>query len=117
MAKTYAGRADFRVIYVREAHPDDGWQVPQNRRSGVVFAAPKTLGEREKIAKACEVGLALKMPILLDGMDDAVEKAYAAWPDRIYIVGSDGKIAYKGEPGPRGFRPADAEAALKRLLN
>jgi hypothetical protein len=32
-----------------------------------------------------------------------VEQAYAAWPDRIYVVGTDGRIAYKGGPGPRGF--------------
>jgi Ca2+-binding EF-hand superfamily protein len=49
-------------------------------------------------------------------MDNAVEKAYAGWPDRIYIVGADGAIAYKGGPGPAGFRPHEAEEALRRLL-
>jgi hypothetical protein len=117
MAKTYRGKADFRVVYVREAHPEDGWQVAQNTRAGVVYNEPKTLAEREKIAKECETGLQLKMPILIDGMDDSVEKAYAGWPDRIYVIDRAGKIAFKGAPGPRGFRPAEAEEALKRMLN
>jgi acetyl esterase len=32
----------------------------------------------------------LSIPCLLDGMDDAVEKAYAGWPDRLYIVDAEG---------------------------
>jgi hypothetical protein len=116
MYERHREKADFRVVYVREAHPADGWQVPKNRVDGVVFNEPKTLEERIKVARECAVGLALKLPIVIDGMDDAVEKAYAGWPDRIYIVDAQGKIAYKGAPGPAGFRPAEAEAALRRLL-
>ncbi len=116
MAASYAGRADFKVVYVREAHPDDGWQVPKNRRAGIVFNSPKTLAEREKIALQCETALALKIPILLDNMDDATERAYRAWPDRIYVVDAKGKLAFVGDPGPRGFRPVEAETALKAVL-
>lgn len=116
MAKAYGDRADFWVIYVREAHPADGWQMPQNQRDGVVFNAPKSFAERERIASECETGLRLKMPILIDNMDDAVEHAYSGWPDRIYIVGKDGRIAFKGDRGPGGFRPAAAEQTLKRIL-
>ena len=39
--------------------------------------------------------------------------AYAAWPDRLYVVGVDGKIAYQGGPGPGGFRVNEVEAWLK----
>jgi hypothetical protein len=117
MQATYGKQADFKVVYVREAHPSDGWQVPQNERQGVVFKEPTTLQEREEIAAACATGLKISIPILVDGMDDKVEKAYAGWPDRIYIVGVDGKVAYQGRPGPSGFRPAEAEEALKRILS
>jgi hypothetical protein len=112
----YRDRADFWIVYVREAHPKDGWQVPQNVAQGVTIAAPKTLEERERAAMECQAHLELKIPILIDGMDDAVEKAYSGWPDRIYVVGRDGRIAYKGGPGPGGFRPAEAERALATLL-
>ena len=49
-------------------------------------------------------------------MDDKMEAAFAAWPDRIYVIDKDGKVAYKGKPGPGGFRVGEAEEALKRLL-
>jgi hypothetical protein len=37
-------------------------------------------------------------------MDDAVEKAYDAFPDRIFVVDEKGRIAVRAEPGPWGFR-------------
>ena len=37
---------------------------------------------------------------------------YAAHPDRLYLVGKDGKLAWVGEQGPRGFRPNELEAAI-----
>jgi len=116
MAKKYAKRADFWVVYVREAHPSDGWQVPQNERQGVIFNTPKTTSEREEVASACASDLKISIPIIVDGMNDKVESAYAGWPDRIYIVGTDGKIVFRGRPGPGGFRPDEAEAALRKVL-
>ncbi len=52
----------------------------------------------------------------VDGVDDAVALAYNAWPERIYIVRPDGRIHYKSGLGPFGFRPAEAEASLAKLL-
>lgn len=49
-------------------------------------------------------------------MENAAERAYGAWPDRLYLVDTAGKIAYRGAPGPRGFKPEELEAALKALL-
>jgi hypothetical protein len=51
---------------------------------------------------------------LVDTMDDATDRAYAAWPSRIFLVDVDGKIAVRGEPGPRGLVPA-ANAVEKWL--
>src|SRR5206468_7455206 len=42
--------------------------------------------------------------------------AYSAWPDRIYVVDVAGRVAYKGAPGPWGFRTAEAAAMIERLL-
>lgn len=56
-----------------------------------------------------------RMPGALDTMDGRAEKAYAAWPERIYIVGRDGRILYKGDVGPFGFHPDEAEKALAAL--
>lgn len=116
MYAKYKEEADFLVVYIREAHPEDGWQVRANERDGVIIKSHKSEEERIEAASACAVGLKLSMPILIDDMNDTVEKAYQGWPDRIYIVGKDGKIAYKGARGPAGFKPKEAEEALKKLL-
>jgi hypothetical protein len=116
MYAKYKDKADFRVVYIREAHPTDGWQAPANVRDGVLVKNHTSEGERAKAARACATGLKLSIPMLIDDMNDTVERAYQGWPDRIYIVGTDGKIAYKGARGPAGFRPNEAEAALKKLL-
>jgi hypothetical protein len=56
------------------------------------------------------------MPVLVDGMDDAASEAFAAWPERVYVVGSGGRIAFAGGPGPWGFDPDEAATALEALL-
>jgi len=98
------------VIYIKEAHPTDGWSMPRNEQQGIHIKDPKTYDERVNVArKACST-LKIKLPCLVDSMDNAVNRAYAGWPDRLYIVDKDGKIAVKGAPGPAGFAPAVQEA-------
>jgi len=55
--------------------------------------------------------LKLDIPAVVDKLDDRVNRDYAGWPDRLYLVSKDGKIAYKGGPGPGGFRPSELEEA------
>ena len=52
----------------------------------------------------------------LDPMNAPADRAYSAWPERIYVIETGGRIAYKAEPGPFGFEPEQAEKVLKRLL-
>lgn len=54
--------------------------------------------------------------MLVDGMDDAVNKAYAAWPERLYVVGLDGRLVFAGEMGPMGFSVEACEKALAAYL-
>jgi hypothetical protein len=56
------------------------------------------------------------MPMAVDGVDNAVASAYGGWPDRLYLVGSDGRIAYQGGEGPFGFKPDELERAIEREL-
>jgi hypothetical protein len=58
----------------------------------------------------------MTIPCLVDGIDNAVDKAYSAAPDRLCVVDIDGKVAYHSKRGPRGFKPRDAEAAMKAVL-
>ena len=104
------------IVYIKEAHPDDGWQMPKNKQEGVVVDQPKTEEERAKVATTCAASLKLSLPFVIDSLDNKTEAAYAGWPDRLYIVGKDGKLAYKGEPGPRGFNVKAMEARLAEVL-
>ena len=54
------------------------------------------------------------MPTVIDREDNRANKAYAGWPDRLYVVGIDGRVAYRGGPGPGGFRVNEVEDWLKR---
>ncbi len=112
----YGDRAAFLLVYIREAHPVGGRTMKVNDRDGIRVRDPATTKEREAIAADCVKALRLSIPCLVDGVDDAVGKAYAAWPDRIYVVDAEGTIAYKGGTGPKGFRPREAEKTLRRLL-
>ena len=68
------------------------------------------------MAGKCAGALGLKMTTVVDDVKDSVNQAYNAWPERIYLIGVDGKIAYKGGIGPFGFKPGEARDALVRLL-
>lgn len=59
--------------------------------------------------------LDIKFPIVVDKIDNKVGEDYAGWPDRLYIVGADGRIVYKGGPGPKGFDVAEMARELEKL--
>lgn len=46
-------------------------------------------------------------------MKNGASTAYHAMPDRLFVIGVDGKIAYRGDRGPRGFKLDELEAHLK----
>ena len=116
MYDKYGQEAAFFVVYIGEAHPSDAWQLPSNLRDQVVFASPTDMASRTELADICVVRLGLKLPAVVDRFDDATEKAYTGWPDRLYLIGADGRVAYKSNPGPFGFKPDQLEAALRETL-
>ena len=103
----------FFIVYIREAHPEDGWVLADNRREEIALVDPVSLEERAKAADACALRLSTRIPILLDDVDDAVASAYGAWPDRLYLIGRDGKVAFQGEVGPFGFKPEELARAIE----
>lgn len=104
------------MVYIEEAHASDLWQLPANEKQGVVFATPRTEGERSDLASACVRNLKIDLPAVVDGLDNFTERAYTAWPDRLVVIDKYGRVAFKSAPGPFGFRPADMEAALRRVI-
>jgi hypothetical protein len=106
----------FVVVYIREAHPEEGWILPENRRSGVAIHEPTTNEERQAVAQACATNLKMSMPTVIDEVDNEVASVYGGWPDRLYLIDSDGRIVYQGGEGPFGFKPEELGAAIGRLL-
>jgi type I thyroxine 5'-deiodinase len=94
----------------------DGWQMPSNVEDKILVASAHSFEERDTAANVCVVKLGIKIPALVDDISDTTEIAYTGWPDRLYVVGSDGRITYKSAPGPYGFKPQEVEKTLQRLV-
>jgi len=113
----YKDRAKFFLVYVREAHPSDGWWMTSNERAGIKLPQPQSTKERQHVAQTCRKHLDLKIPFLVDTIDDAAGAAYSGMPNRLYLIDGEGKIAFKNGRGPFGFHPRELEQALVLLLN
>src|SRR5262245_42124035 len=90
--------------------------MASNDKAGVVFAQPRSKAERESVAAKCCASLNITMPLLVDDIDDRVGHAYSGMPDRLYVIGRDGRVVYKGGRGPFGFSPAEMEQSLVMCL-
>jgi hypothetical protein len=89
--------------------------MPLNEKEGIKLRQPKTYEERVKVAGECMKELKLTIPCLVDDLENTAQKGYAGWPDRFYVIDKEGKVAYRGAPGPSGFKPSEAEDALRKL--
>ena len=106
----------FCVVYIREAHPEEGWVVSANRDMDIRVNDPTTDEERRDVAVTCALRLNIRMPVVIDAIDDSIARAYGALPDRLYLIGKGGLVAFQGAPGPVGFRPKELEQAIEREL-
>ena len=115
------------MVYIREAHPVDGWWLGQGLAGKMVKMRfpkaatdvhdPRTMEERRTVAGQCEESLQYGIRTYVDEMDDRVSKAYAASPTRLYLVGKDGRVVYAGGLGPWGFKPEELKEAIADYLS
>ena len=75
-----------------------------------------TIEQRRQQAQEAARRLDLGLPLLLDEMDNRASVVFAARPERLVLVGADGRIVYPGSPGPWGFSPEEAREELVALL-
>ena len=115
LAKKFGDKVKLFGVYIREAHADGEDQVLRNLNEGVVYTQPETADERAEVAAACMLRYNFSFPMLLDNMENEAEEKYVSWPDRLYIIGSDGKIAYQGGMGPLYFDVEEFETALQEI--
>lgn len=109
-------QADFYIVYIAEAHAINEWQTDSNEAEGIQIVQHESFADRLSAARLCKKELSLTIPTVVDQMDDAASKQFAAFPERIFIVDTDQSLAYCGGPGPFEFDPAEAERALSALL-
>lgn len=103
---------DFKIVYIRDTHPMLGFRAPTNDRLRIApEQEPKNLADREKWACEDRKKLKCTIPVIMDTFDDTTLRAYDAFPQRVFVLGKDGKIVYSSS-GLIGF---DLEAVTKAV--
>jgi PII-like signaling protein len=108
---------EFFLVYVQEAHPTDGRQAKKNITGGVLYRRHRTFDERVQVAQSCALDLDLTLPVLVDDMSNTTDEAYGAVPERLYLIGMDGTVAYRGGAGPHFFDLDDWHEAIQSYLD
>ncbi len=128
LQQKYRDEVEFLVVYVKEAHPTDGWWLGRSRTQRVLHEVsgnparldvkePVSLSQRRKVAASCYDDLFDGVvPLYVDNMDNRVASLYTARPTRIYLIGTDGRIVYNPGIGPFGFSPDHLEPAIEKYL-
>jgi len=107
----YSHSIQFLLIYIREAHPIDGWYIGEH-----AIHNPRTTEERRKIAFDSGIPLCFGLNPYIDEIKNPVSEAYAAWPNRLYLIDQDGRVEFKSGKGPWGFKPSEMKQAINHLL-
>ncbi|MAF84750.1 MAG: redoxin domain-containing protein [Gammaproteobacteria bacterium] len=90
----------FLLIYISEAHPEDGWQLEINHTQNVVYNQPVNTAERVAIAQDGVCQHAIKLPIAVDDMDNTINQLYSGSPERLYLIDAEGVVRHRSVPGP-----------------
>ena len=114
--KDYQDRVAFYFVYIEEAHANDVWPSLTNKKEDIAYTTHGSFDERVQVANVCVKALKMDLPVLVDGMGNNVQEAYAAWPDRLYVIDRQGRVAYKSRPGPFGFEAEGVAKTLARLV-
>ena len=102
-------------------HPGDAVRAIQIGAAGIIVSnhgarnldtQPATIEALPRVTAA----VGGRVPVLIDGVDNAVASAYGGWPDRLYLIGRDGRVAFQGDEGPFGFKVKPFAAAIAAEL-
>jgi peroxiredoxin len=117
LQERYRGRVEFRLVYIREAHPQgEAWQSTVNERQGVSLPEARSETERSEHAALCRQRLAIPFEAALDAMDGKAEAAYGAFPSRAFVIDKAGKVVFTTALDEESLRPEALEAALDAAL-
>ena len=101
LAREYGGKADFYILYVREAHPAGN------------YPAHKILSEKLKDASDLKrLENVASRTILIDDVQGTMHEDFGARPNSVYVIGKDGVILYRAD----WSEPEMVKEQLHRLL-
>ena len=110
LSAKYSFCSDFVTIYIEEAHPSER----PNFSGNLSIPTHTTLEDR---VAACKILEDVKSSsdnyyLLVDLMDNSASKAYAALPERLYVI-LDGKIIFEGGQGPFDYDLEELETFIE----
>jgi hypothetical protein len=115
LREQFSSSAEFAIVYIKEAHPEDEWQSENNVKDNVIYRQPQTFEARMELAKDFVERTGIETETLVDDIRNTAMACYAAWPERIYVIDSNGRISYKGGVGPFYFDPDELKEVLEDL--
>ena len=115
----FSNKVNFLVVYIKDAHPTDGSQAPDNLEmyDNVLFKQPTTLDERAELATICKQKLNFSCPMVIDNMDNSIQIKDCAYPERLYLLDATGCVFYKSVKGTYGYKPEEFKSAIEDILN
>ncbi|XP_027800844.1 type I iodothyronine deiodinase isoform X2 [Marmota flaviventris] len=87
----------------------DGWAFKNN----VDIKIHQNLQDRLRAAHIL-LAKSPQCPVVVDTMQNQSSQLYAALPERLYVL-QEGRILYKGKPGPWNYHPEEVRAVLEKL--
>jgi len=91
--KEFQGRVDFLMIYINEAHAENGWKLGNH----VCINTHTCIEDRQAAARDVLIGrFGCELPVLLDHYPSSFDYFYHSWPERYFIFKSSS--AYPDRP-------------------
>ena len=87
----YGSRCSMMIVYTHEAHPAEASGVT-DQNDGITIPQAADFSGRRSAAEKMHTALHVTIPILIDGMDDAVTDGYGGFPNATVVIGKEGKI-------------------------
>ncbi len=81
---------EFFVVYSKEPHAGE-------RRYFKKYTQHTSYEHKLGYAKELVEQFGMKVPVLVDDIDETVVHAYGRMPNMVYIIDKEGKIAYKSD--------------------
>jgi len=117
----YGTTISFLAVYIVEAHAVDEWPVGDPLK----VTQPRTVAERCGVARAFVGEYKLKLPMVVDQLDNNFSEKFAGWPVRFYVVQreekrGDWKLVFKAQPDHKNTYdsvPKQLDSYLAQLLD